>query len=83
MTEQPCYNEMNSEISENPYELKLFRQIFNEADFRINDIGWWNKKALILTRGTGLLSLVSIEDFSNLMGGNFQWLRWAYFIGIY
>lgn len=75
MTEQPNYNEINSDIVENPYELKKFKQIYHEADFRVVDIGWWNRKALILTRGTGLLSLVSSDDLSNLMGRNQQWLN--------
>ena len=71
---KPCYNEINSEIAENPYELKAFKQIYSEPDFRVSDIGWWSTKVLILSRGTGLLSLVSSEDLSNLMGRNQQWL---------
>ena len=35
---------MNSDIIENPYELKKFKQIYHEADFRLVDIGWWNEK---------------------------------------
>lgn len=65
---------MNSDIVENPYELKTFKQIYSEPDFRVSDIGWWTTKVLILTRGTGLLSLVSSEDLTNMMGRNQQWL---------
>ena len=65
---------MNNEILENPTELKQFKQIYKDADYRVIDIGWWNKKVLILTRGTGLLSLVSSSDLSNLMGRNQQWV---------
>lgn len=74
MTEQPNYDEVNSEIAENPYELKMFKQIYCESDFRVIDIGWWSKKVIIMTRGTGLLSLVSKEDLGSLMGRNQQWL---------
>ncbi|CAF1064877.1 unnamed protein product [Brachionus calyciflorus] len=74
MTEQPNYNEMNSAIVESPYEWKKFKQIYHESDFRVVDIGWWNTKVLILTRGTGLLSLVSSDNLANLMGRNQQWL---------
>jgi hypothetical protein len=75
MTEQPDYNEMNSKIVESPYEWKKFKQIYHEADFRVVDIGWWDSKILILTRGTGLLSLVSAENLSSLMGRSQQWLN--------
>ena len=37
---------MNSDIIENPYELKKFKQIYHEADFRLVDIGWWNEKVV-------------------------------------
>ncbi len=65
---------MNSAIVENPHQLKLFKEIFNEIDNRVNDIGWWNETVLILTRGSGLLSLVSSQALTDLMGGNHQWL---------
>ncbi len=26
----------------------MFKQIYNESDFRVVDIGWWNKKVIIL-----------------------------------
>ncbi len=44
---QPSYNEINSEIRENPYELKMFKQIYSESDFRVVDIGWWSQKVRI------------------------------------
>ena len=63
------------DIMENPYQLKIFEQIYSQSDFRVLDVGWWSEKVLILIRGTGLMSLVSSEDFTNLMGRNHQWLR--------
>lgn len=47
MTEQPCYDDMNSDIVENPYELKRFKDIYHQADFRLVDVGWWNDKAIL------------------------------------
>lgn len=75
MTEQPEYYEMNPAIVESPYELKKFKQIYYEPDYRVVDISWWNPKVLIMTRGTGSLSLVSAESLSDLMGRNQQWLN--------
>lgn len=75
MTEQPSYNEINPDIVESPYLLKKFKQIYHEPDYRVIDISWWNSKVLIMTRGTGSLSLVSAESLSDLMGRNQQWLN--------
>lgn len=74
MTEQPGYNEMNPAVVESPYMLKKFKQIYHEPDYRVIDISWWNSKVLIMTRGTGSLSLVSVESLNNLMGRDQQWL---------
>ncbi len=74
MTEQPNYNEMSSEIVENPHALKAFKQIYVDADYRVCDVGWWNDKVLINSRGTGLLSLVAAHDLSSLMGRSQQWV---------
>lgn len=60
---------------ENPLEFKKFKMIYRESDFRVSDIGWWNRNVIILTRGTGLLSLVSASDLTSLMGSNHQWLN--------
>lgn len=48
MTEQPGYDEVNSDMVENPYELKMFKQIYSESDFRIVDIGWWSENVSVL-----------------------------------
>jgi hypothetical protein len=40
---------MNSETMENPFEYKRFKQIYHDADYRVYDIGWWNKKVFITT----------------------------------
>lgn len=75
MTEQPGYYEMNPSIVESPYELKKFKQIYHEPDYRVIDISWWDTKVFIMTRGTGSLSLVSAESLTDLMGRNQQWLN--------
>jgi hypothetical protein len=35
---------MNTEILDNPYEFKKFKQIYHDSDYRVTDMGWWNKK---------------------------------------
>ncbi len=59
---------------ENPNEMKQFKKIYQIIDYRICDIGWWNENVVITSRGTGLLSLSSTNDLTNLMGQNQQWL---------
>ena len=71
---KPNYNEMNSEIVDNPHELKLFKQIYGDFDYRVCEVGWWNDKVLINNRGTGLLSLVAVNDLSSLMRRSQQWV---------
>ncbi len=65
---------MNAEIIERPEKYQLHKRIYGETDFRVIDLGWWSLGVLILTRGSGLLSLNSSEDLASLMGHNFQWL---------
>lgn len=65
---------MNAEINERPEKYQLHKRIYGETDFRVVDLGWWSLGVLILTRGSGLLSLNSCEDLASLMGQNFQWL---------
>lgn len=48
MTEQPGYDEVNSDMVENPYELKMFKQIYSESDFRVVDIGWWSENVSVM-----------------------------------
>lgn len=43
---KPCYNDMNSDIVENPHELRKFKQIY-QIDFRLVDVGWWSEKVKI------------------------------------
>ena len=37
---------MNSDIVENPHELRKFKQIY-QIDFRLVDVGWWSEKVKI------------------------------------
>jgi len=66
MTEQPGYDEVNGEVVENPYELKMFKQIYSESDFRVVDIGWWSENVsffsfFFLFWGNVFRSALSIE----------------------
>jgi hypothetical protein len=53
----------------------MFKKIYTKIDTRAFDIGWWNEKVLIITRGTGILTLCSSHDLSDLMGQNQEWLN--------
>lgn len=43
---QPYYNEIDSEISENPNTMKQFKKIYSPIDYKISDIGWWSEKVV-------------------------------------
>ncbi|CAD5110997.1 DgyrCDS348 [Dimorphilus gyrociliatus] len=71
--EQPLFNQMNQEKSDNPKFRKTMKE-FLQAYF-LNDINWWNDNSIILSRGTGNLTIIDEKIMSNIMGDSPQWFE--------
>lgn len=70
---QPMYNEVNQEKSSNPKFRKTMKE-FLQAYF-LNDINWWNDSSIILSRGTGNVTIIDEKIMSNILGDSPQWFE--------
>ena len=69
LSEQPGFDEMNPQLLQVPNKKKMKAEfLWNPFRFHPVDISWWNEESLIISRISGALSVLRMEDLDNLLG---------------
>ncbi|XP_063995592.1 NBAS subunit of NRZ tethering complex-like [Diachasmimorpha longicaudata] len=69
LPEQPGYD------AQNPLSAKKLRKSPNDiSDFHPVDIGWWSDHSIIIARYSGAVSVCSMSNLTNLLGGSPEFL---------
>ena len=69
LSEQPGFDEMNPQLLQVQNKKKLKAEFLaNPFRFHPVDISWWNEESLIISRISGALSVLRMEDLDNLLG---------------
>ena len=70
LEEQPCHDDMNPVLMQNPRLKKRKRQFLNQATkWHPLDVKWWNNDSLVLGRYSGGVTILTLKNIDkNLLG---------------
>ena len=69
LSEQPGFDEVNPQLLQAPNKKRMKADFLsNPHRFHPADISWWNEESLIISRVSGAVSVLRMEDLSNLLG---------------
>jgi len=76
LTEQPNFDEINPQLLQAPHR-KRAKAEFLSQPLRYHPVGlsWWNKEAVVLARLSGALTVLGIQELSNLLGHSPEFLE--------